>query len=292
MNLFSISDIENLTHIKAHTLRIWEQRYGLCGGKRKDSMHRYYDGEDLKQILRIAWLYHNGYKISHIAYLSPEEIKNKALGLTESAGSYDIYLNRLMESSIDLDTQTFEENFNEAISTFGFENTMIQIGFPFLMKLGMFWLTGHVIPAQEHFASAIITQKICVAIDQLPPVSSSANKRRVLLFTPVGEYHEIPLLFMRYLLKKNGVPHTYMGRALSNDLLASYCYHHPITEFYFHLITNLTHSDVNTYVQQLANTFIGQKIYCSGYSCQAIDNAPTNVQVLQSNEELLEFASY
>jgi hypothetical protein len=148
-----------------------------------------------------------------------------------------------------------------------------------------------VIPAQEHFASAIITQKICVAIDQLPLVSSAFKKRRVLLFTPVGEYHEIPLLFMKYLLKKNGVPHTYMGRALSNDVLASYCYHLPITEFYFHLITNLTHSDVNTYVQQLANTFIGQKIYCSGYSCQAINDPPPNVQVLQSNEELMEFAS-
>jgi DNA-binding transcriptional MerR regulator len=290
MNFFSISDIENLTNIKAHTIRTWEQRYGICSCKRKESKHRYYDGDDLKQILRIAWLYQNGHKISHIACLSAVEIKNRALGTGNSNSGYDIHINRLMESSIDLDSEAFDENLQEAINVFGFEKTILHIVFPFLNKLGLFWLTGHVIPAQEHFASSFISQKICIAIDQLQPKENIKTSRRVLLFTPMGEFHEIPLLFMSYLLKKNGIPFVYMGSAISIETLSFYCRHQSATELYFHLITNLTKCDIDSYLQKLADTFPDKQIFCSGVACNASVRVPKNVKILMTDEELMEYS--
>ena len=290
MNIFSIGDIENLTQIKAHTLRIWEQRYGICKGKRKNSLHRYYDEEDLKQILRIALLYTNGFKISHIARFSLEEIKEKSLGLQSANGSYGSYLNRLLESSIDLDIDRFEEIFKEAVRKLGFENTIIEIGFPFLNKIGLFWLTGHVLPAQEHISSAIITKYICKAIDQLPAVNAELLRRRVLLFTPPGEFHEISLLFMQFTLKKNGVPNIYMGKSTTIETLIEYCSRQPVSELCFQLITNLTKTDITEYTKQLAKTFPDKKIVCYGKGCIAISEPLPNVTILRNNEALVSFA--
>ena len=290
MDFFSIGDIENLTNIKAHTIRMWEQRYGICSCKRKHSQHRYYDGDDLKLILRIAWLYHSGQKISHIACLSSDEIRRRALGTGTQPATYEMYVNRLMESSIDFDTHAFEENLQETISKFGFETAILKVIFPFLEKLGLFWLTGHVIPAQEHFASALITQKICLAIDQLPKHKNAKTNRRILLFQPSGEYHEIPLLFMAYQLKKNEIDYVYMGSSVRIETLGSFCAEVPVTELYFHLITNLTRNDIDTYLHQLVEAIPDKQIFCSGFSCNASVQVPANVRILKTNEELMEYS--
>ena len=120
MNFFSISDIESLTGIKAHTLRIWEQRYDLLNPKRKESKHRLYDNEDLKYILRIAFLYHNGYKISKIVSLSEEEIKKMALETTPGKENYQVFVNQLTEASIDFDQVRFEKILHNLVLHLGF----------------------------------------------------------------------------------------------------------------------------------------------------------------------------
>jgi len=292
MNSFTIGDIENLTNIKAHTLRIWEQRYGICSGKRKDSNHRYYDGDDLKQILRVAWLYHNGFKISHIACLTPEEIREKALSTKGDDGGYASHINQMLEASIDFDTETFNKVLENAFKSFGVENCVLEVVFPFLNKLGLFWLTGHVIPAQEHFASAIITQKLLRAIDEIPTAEGGKTNRNVVLFTPVGEHHEIPLLFMQYLLRKNRVPHVYLGADIKLEVLDYYCRHQPASQLYFHIITNLTRLDINEYLQKLSDHFSNKEIFCSGVSLNAVDNPPGNVRILRKSEELRQFANW
>lgn len=290
MNFFTIGDIENLTNIKAHTLRVWEQRYGLCNCKRKESSHRYYDGEDLKQILRIAWLYHQGVKISHIASLSADDIRKKALGEGYVPTQHSIYVNRLLESSIDLDEPAFSMYLRESIGVFGLEATMLRVIFPFLKKIGLFWLTGHVIPSQEHFASSIITRTLCSSIEKLPDITASPTGKSVLMFTPPGEYHEIPLLFMQYLLKKKNVRHANLGSAVSLEVLKTYCGQQHASSLYFHLITNLTKYDINAYLQQLSDAFPDKKIYCSGFACENCSVLPANVVLLASETALSEFA--
>ncbi|MFM7840040.1 MAG: MerR family transcriptional regulator, partial [Chitinophagaceae bacterium] len=202
MNQFSISDIENLTRIKAHTLRIWESRYDLFVSKRLPSGHRYYDGEDLKKMLLIASLYYNGYKISQIAAFSEAEIRQKTLVLDEPTADPEKYLNSLMEASLDLNHAGMAALLNTMVAQLGVERMISHVIFPFLKKLGLFWLTGHVLPSQEHFASSLLMHCLLREIDALPSPVKSPTQRNILLFTPQGEQHEIPLLYTYYLLKK------------------------------------------------------------------------------------------
>jgi MerR family transcriptional regulator, light-induced transcriptional regulator len=284
MNLFSIRDIENLTGIKAHTLRIWEQRYNLFCPKRKESKHRFYDCEDLKYLLRIAYLYNHGYKISKIANYSPEEITKMALEVKPDADNYEIFINQLTEASIDFDQVRFEKILHNLILHAGFEKSITCVLFPLLKKLGVLWLTGQVIPAQEHFASALITKKLIVAIDGLEkPVHNGG--RRVLLFTPAGENHEIPLLFMQYLLKKQGVPSLYLGKNISLPMLQQICAYQPVTQLYFHIITNFIKCDMFAYLEQLSNLFPDKEIVFSGSdTCQCACNLQ-NVRLLKQPED-------
>jgi MerR family transcriptional regulator, light-induced transcriptional regulator len=288
MNFFSIRDIENLTGIKAHTLRVWEQRYQLFNPKRRESKHRFYDNDDLKYILRIAYLYNNGYKISQIAAFSEEQISKMALELRPNDDNLEIFINQLTEAAIDLDQVRFDKILHTLVLHAGFEKSIMKVLFPLLKRIGLLWLTGNVIPAQEHFASALIIKKMLVAIDGLEKCPNNCG-RKVLLFTPVGELHEIPLLFMHYMLKKNGVPHIYLGKNVSLDMLDLVCKQHPVNQLYFHVITNLTRCDMKEYVCRLSRLFPDKEIVFSGsHTCQC-EGAPPNVRRLMCNEEMLQF---
>jgi len=290
MNFFSISDIENLTGIKAHTLRIWEQRYKLLNPKRRESNHRLYDNEDLKYILRIAFLYHNGYKISKIAAFSQEEIKNMALDTTSGKENYQVFVNQLTEASIDFDQARFEKILHNLILHLGFEKTVIQILFPLLNKIGLLWMTDKVSPAQEHFASALVIKKIIVAIDGLDKPTDS-GPRKVLIFAPEGEHHEIPLLFMQYLLKKNGVAFVYIGKNVSFEAIKDFCSQNRITQLYCHLVTNLLSTDLNEYLKRVSSTFPDKEIIFSGPQARKVDVLPKNIRILKDAEAMLAFCN-
>ncbi|MEP6700893.1 MAG: MerR family transcriptional regulator [Bacteroidota bacterium] len=285
MNYFSIKDIEMLSGIKAHTFRIWEQRHGLSFCKRKHSQHRYYDNDDLKAVLRIAYLYHRGYKISKIASLSRDEvIKLASVNIEEY--DYDLYINKLIESNIDYDQLLFEKIIQQAITRFGIDKAILSVFYPFMQKVGMLWVTEHLIPAQEHFSSAIIQQKLVLSIEKLGSLIQNKNDT-VLIFAPEGELHEIPLLVAKYYLKKNGVKLVYFGINTSLQLLEYYCNYKKVTHFYFHLITNFTSKEPGEYILCLLSKFPGIKIIASG---PALCNLPTfssSVMIINSIEELI-----
>lgn len=289
MNFFSISDIENLTGIKAHTLRIWEQRYNLLNPKRKESKHRMYDNEDLKYILRIAFLYHGGYKISKIASLSQDEVKKLALDTTAGKENYQVFVNQLTEASIDFDQTRFEKILHNLVLHLGFEKTVTQILFPLLNKIGLLWMTDRVSPAQEHFASALVIKKILVATDGLDQIPNEKGSRMVLLYAPEGEHHEIPLLFLQYLMRKNGVSFVYAGKNVSLDVLKDFCAQHAITQLHCHLVTNLLSTDLNLYLSKLSQAFADKEIYFSGPQARKVDSPPSNVRILKDANAMLAF---
>lgn len=286
MNNFSIKDIERLSGIKAHTLRIWEQRHGLSFCKRKESQHRYYDNEDLKEILRIAYLYHNGYKVSKIATLSKDEIKQlSTTHITES--NYDIYINQMMESSIDFDQPRFEKVMQSALLHLGFEKTVTKVFYPFLEKIGLLWITQHVIPAQEHFSSYLIQKRIILAIDSLEKAVSK-NECTVLIFSPEGELHEIPLLVIEYLLKKNGVHTVYFGAGIRLSELEYYCSYKPVTHLFFHFITNFLNKEPQEYVDCLAQKFPGKKIIASGPAIREVKASSPDIKLISSVDDFFQ----
>jgi DNA-binding transcriptional MerR regulator len=212
MNAFTIKDLENLSGIKAHTIRIWEQRYSFIKPERTGTNIRYYSSDELKKILNVALLNKYGFKISHIDKMNEGEIKEKILSLNQMEAQQERIVNELIQGMVDIDIETMEVILDKYIAARGIERAITQILFPFLEKIGILWLTNHINPAQEHLVSNLIRQKLIVGIDGI--VTSLKVNKTVLLFLPEGEYHELGLLFMHYLLKSRGVNSVYLGSSV------------------------------------------------------------------------------
>jgi DNA-binding transcriptional MerR regulator len=208
--IYAIKDLEKLSGIKAHTLRIWEQRYGLITPKRTPTNIRYYDDEDLKFILNIALLNRNGIKISKIAQMNRSEITGKVSELSDFRFEDGAQLDALTLSMIEMDEYKFERIVATNIQQTGFERTMLEVIYPFLDKLSLLWLTGSIHPVQESFISNLIRQKLIVAIDRLP-MPGGREVQKLLLYLPEGERQELTILFMHYLAKARGYHVVYLG---------------------------------------------------------------------------------
>jgi len=217
MHSFTIKDLENLSGIKAHTIRIWEQRYSFLKPARTGTNIRFYSNEELKKLLNVALLNKYGFKISHIDRMNEGEIKERILSLNQLEAQQERIVNTLIQNMVDLDMESFESTLNNFISTRGIEKTILQIIFPYLEKIGILWMTNHINPAQEHLVSNIIRQKLISGIENIN--NRVKISKSVLLFLPEGEYHELGLLFMNYLLKNRGVNTIYLGCSIpANDV--------------------------------------------------------------------------
>ncbi len=209
MNAFTIKDLENLSGIKAHTIRIWEQRYSLLSPQRTDTNIRYYSNTELKTVLNIALLNKYGFKISHIDKMSAGTIKEKILSLSHSDAQQERMVNELIGFMVEMDVDAFESTLNKYIEDKGIEKCIIQIIFPFLSRVGILWLTNHINPGQEHLVTNLIRNKLVVGLEAVP--TNLNCKNTALLFLPEGEHHELGILFACYLLKSRGVRVVYVG---------------------------------------------------------------------------------
>lgn len=209
MNVFTIKDLENLSGIKAHTIRIWEQRYNFLKPCRTETNIRYYCSQELKTVLNISLLNKYGYKISHIDKMSEQELRSRIYALSDMEARQERLVNELIAHMIDLDITSFERELDGYVLTHGIDRAISQIIFPFLYRIGILWLTNHIHPAQEHLVSNIIRQKLIVGIEGA--VSFRQIPCTVLLFLPEGEHHELGLLYVHYLLRSHGIKALYLG---------------------------------------------------------------------------------
>lgn len=290
MQYFSIKDIENLTGIKAHTLRIWEKRYHFVISKRKESNHRIFDNEDLKAILRICYLYETEFKISQIAKLSEDAIRMFSDIDNSTSKSTNAYILQLLNTIIDFDYLGFERILGTAIKQIGFEKAISEIAYGLLRRIGLLWLTDNLLPAQEHFATNIIRNKLIYAIDHLPKENINTNEI-VLLFTPQNEYHEIPLLFAKWLFKRNGIRTYYLGVNVSFNEISYLIKKRKITHCYYHVITNLTSNSLNEYNNLLLEKFPDQYLIVSGTHIKEITTTSPNLKVLHSLQEMVDYSA-
>ena len=210
MGTYFIKDLESITGIKAHTIRIWEQRYHLVAPKRTATNIRYYDDEDVKLLLNIALLNNKGLKISKIAGLSKTEIQNEAMMSCKKCNEYDDLINSLILATYNLNEDAFNKVFSNFIFQEGFENTIEKLAFPFLQRLGDLWVSNAMHPALEHFATNIIKKKIHIAIEG--QTEKREDSKKFILFLPPGEMHELGLLYTNFLVKKHGHEAFYMGQ--------------------------------------------------------------------------------
>lgn len=287
--VYSIKDLEKLSGIKAHTIRAWEQRYGIIQPQRTRTNIRYYQDEDLKYLLNIALLNKNGIKISKIARMTRAEVAEKVSAISEINFEYGTQLDALTLSMIEMDEYKFDRIVSTNIQQIGFERTVLELIYPFLDKLSVLWLTGSINPVQENFISYLIRQKVVVAIDR-EPLATGQNGRKFLLFLPEGERQELSLLFMHYLLKRRRNQVIYLGQEISiTDLRDAYAIHRP--DFIYTMITEtFAKEPVQQYVDRISEAFPESTILLSGYQ-MAVQPVilPGNVEVLKSLGETLHF---
>ncbi|MCB0628492.1 MAG: MerR family transcriptional regulator [Saprospiraceae bacterium] len=292
MAIYSIKDLEKLSGIKAHTIRAWEQRYGILTPKRTQTNIRYYQDEDLKLLLNIALLNKNGIRISRIAEMSEEEIAENVALYSEVSGTYNAQLDALTLSMMELDEGKFDRIVSTNVEQIGFERTMLEVIFPFLDKLSLLWLTGSITPVQENFISYLIRQKIIVAIDQLPIIPRDQGKQ-FMIYLPEGERQELSLLFMLYLLKSRKLPTIYLGQEISvDDLEDAYRIHQP--DFIFTLITEtFAKESVQQYLNRLQHVLPGVCVLVSGYQVVAQQiESQGNIRALESLDQVLYFIDH
>ncbi len=287
MNTFTIRDIENLSGIKAHTLRVWEHRYGIIKPMRKDSNHRLYGIDDLKKILRISYLYNEGYKISRIAEMSENEIRTLALEFSPK-GNFEVFINQMMESSIDFDETSFRKAIDSVFYHLGMEDAMTMVVYPFFHKVGMLWVTGNIVPAQEHFATNIIRNKIVMAISRMKAKKIVAN-RKYLILCPPGEFHEIPLLLLQYSLRERGIPSVYFGVNTDMEQIKDYLEKNEATHIFVHLITNFTHLEPGSLLHELHQHFPEIKIFASGKVFKNMEVHYPNTRVFDTVQHFISY---
>lgn len=291
MATFSIKDIESLTGIKGHTLRIWEQRYGIINPKRTDTNIRYYDDADLKFLLNISVLNNHGFKISEIAKLKPEEISNQVVQLTTQNNEYSSHIKSLISSMLEFNEFEFHKKTNQFIANYGIEQAFIKIILPLLNEIGILWQIGSIQPSHEHFVSNIIKQKLYVAIDKMMG-KSGEGKKRFLLFLPESETHSLGLLFANYIIRARGHEVIFLGQDVPlRDLQQAF--HEDSPDYIFTTATS-AHLKISMQelVEFLSSNWSNSQILVTGFQFMIADlTLPANVHLIKKVDDFLDFVN-
>jgi methanogenic corrinoid protein MtbC1 len=289
MEAFTIKDLENLSGIKAHTIRIWEKRYSFLRPHRSETNIRYYSNKELKLFLNVSLLNRYGYKISSISKMDEKEISDRIVSLSQTEARQELLVNQLLQHMIDLDTGTFERDLQDCTKSYGIEECTRQIIFPFLERIGILWLTSHINSAQEHLVTSIIRHKLIAGIENLKSGKSGSGKT-VLLFLPEGEYHEIGLLFIYYLLKKRGIGVLYIGADVPVKDVAYIAAHKNPLIIYSHLTCATQNFSLEKFLANIHALLGNYTIIISGKLTQSYkEEVPPNVCLKRSLSEVTDY---
>ncbi len=289
MAIYSIKDIEKLTGIKAHTLRVWEQRYGIIKPERTETNIRFYNDDDLRKVMNIALLNRNGIKISKIVKMQPGEIQEHVATFTTMNTELAAQLDALSLSVVEMDEYKFNKIIQVHIDQNGFADTMINVLFPLIEKLNLLWLTGSITPVQEVFMTNLVKQKILTAVDKESATIPRVGKK-FLLFLPQGERQELTLLYLHFLIKSRGFQSIYLGNELSvADLTDAKKFSEP--DYLFSIITE-THTDgsLPLYIKTIRENFSKSHFLMTGYQplSQGV-NSEEKLTVFKSLQEAIDF---
>jgi len=286
MSRFKLNDLESLTGIKSDTIRMWERRYGILSPNRTPTNRRWYDDDDLRKLINISVIYHNGIKISRIAAMNDKEILERASSFSEVSKSQEDIFGTLMLAMNSLDENAVNEVIIRSVIKRGFEKTFTEVLFPFLHKVGIMWHTGAIDITTEHFITSLFRQRLISAADSLPPTVNGQGKR-VLMFLPEGEFHELALLFYFYMIKKRGHSVLYLGQSTPFDSMISACAKWSPDILITGLKTELYTSYPEEYLKMLSAVPGRQKIYVGGVLANHADKPNLhNVKALHTETDL------
>jgi MerR family transcriptional regulator, light-induced transcriptional regulator len=288
MNQFSISDLARYSGIKPHTIRMWEQRYEALQPARTEGNTRFYDNSQLRRLLNITSLLDSEYKVSELCVMPDEtlfrlvEQQNPVQPETEP---YGYFINQLLAAGISYDEIRFDRFFSNCLVRLGMQQTYTQVISPLLERIGLMWASNTMRPAEEHFISHLLQQKLHVAIDMQPPPDAQAPTW--LLFLPEDEFHEIGLLYAYYLVRLAGQKAIYLGSNVPSASLDVVIHTANPQHLLFFQVHSQEKNEAQDYINRLAQTHPNRRIYLAGAEQQLeMLTAPKNFRWLTASSDL------
>jgi DNA-binding transcriptional MerR regulator len=285
MTVYSIKDLEHLSGIKAHTIRIWEKRYALLDPERTDTNIRSYSDQDVRRILNVAMLVKNGYKISNVATFDEVKLQSEILRINKYANDPDKDIDQLLFHTVNLDTFGFEAMIDKIIGELGFSKTIQQVIFPFFERIGILWQTGSIFTAHEHFVSNLIRNRL---IRETTKFKSNEASKSVLFFLRENEWHELGLLYFNFLAAQAGLRCVYLGQSLPFEdlanLLTANKYDFVCTSF----IYAIEKPELELYLANLSLVFNQNKILIAGRQIGIHKpKLPSNVIAIKNSNDFI-----
>ncbi len=291
---FSIKNLENISGIKAHTIRIWEKRYNLLSPERTDTNIRKYSLESLRKLLNITLLYKNGFKISKIANLEPKNIPLLVREIALVNNSENISINALKLAMVNFDVIMFDTKYKILVENNSFEFVFFRIFVPLLTELGILWQTGAICPTHEHFVTSLIKQKIHVQTEVIQTNRHlSESNPKFVIFLPDNEIHELSILFLNYLILSKGFRTIFLGQSIPINSLKTLL----IQNWTLHFVTYITIKPSKGDLLKFANSFdenllkgSKNKLSIFGPQTKTIlsEDLPNNVSIYSHYEAFIE----
>ena len=141
-SIFSIKDLENISGIKAHTIRIWEKRYNVLVPMRTDTNIRFYDLANLQKLLNITLLHNHGYKISRISKFSDEIIPEIVREIITGKSVKNHAISAFKIAMINFDQTLFFNTYNDLLSEKTFREVFYEVIIPLMNEIGLLWQAG------------------------------------------------------------------------------------------------------------------------------------------------------
>lgn len=290
---FSIKNLENISGIKAHTLRIWEKRYNLLEPERTDTNIRRYSLESLKTLLNVTLLYNHGFKISKIASLSEDEIPDLVRNIALKSNSEQVSINAFKLAMINFDCELFDNNYDEILQHHNFEYVFIDIFMPLMKELGILWQTGAISPTHEHFITNLVKQKIHVQSELLQRTTTFNEDQPIFaLFLPENEIHELGILYLNYLILSKGYRTIFLGQSLQTSSLETLYTYNTTFNFVTYITVEPNKDDIMSYLNDFHEKLLSKtesKLIIFGPQQLEIDveTLPGKIELYRSVESFI-----
>lgn len=288
---FSIKDLENLTGIKAHTIRIWEKRYNLLSPNRTDTNIRFYELADFQKLLNVSYLNNNGYKISKIATLDERKIPELVRQIATKSNLNSHAINSFKLSMLNFDQVLFYKTYERLEKEKSFRDIFYTIFIPLLTELGLLWQTDTITPAHEHFLTSLIRQKILINTENIQ-ASSETTTKTFICYLPDNEVHELGLMYINFEIVAHGHQSIFLGQSVPlNSLVDIVNYYNDVT-FVSYFTVKPEKEDIHQYIEDVKNKLLIHshvKFYVLGKMLAALDldKLPKNIKAFVSIDELV-----
>lgn len=271
--VFSIKDLENLSGIKAHTIRIWEKRYNVLEPLRSETNIRNYDLKSLQKLLNVVLLNNYGYKISRIAEHSEEKIEILVREIISEKSTKNHAINAFKLAMVNFDQALFLNTYNDLLSEKSFRDIFFDVVIPLMQEIGLLWQAGTISPAQEHFITFLIKQKLFLNIETLQMREPTRTDKVFVLYLPENEIHELGLMYLNYEILSNGYKAIYLGESVPVDSLMDMNKYFDNIVFVSYLTVEPTKDFVNSYVEEITAKLINKnsQVWLLGRMVEFID---------------------